>query len=1389
MDLSITKSNANDVVVEVNSTTVTVQQSNSIAVEVTPQQPIQIDINRQVTANGMPAGGTTGEVLAKQSGTSYDTDWQTLSELGAALKGANADINSLSAITGRVSTPTAIDFALGGDTSAVGRLNWNNNDGTLDLGLKGGNVNLQIGQELLQRVYNNTGATITDGQIVIVEGSQGQRLTVKLALANSDLNSATILGMATESIANNSEGFIAVYGVVNNVNTSGIADGTILWLSPTTAGAYTATKPVAPDHLVMIGYVVKGNSTGGGSIYVHVQNGYELSELHDVLIVNPTNGQVLTYNATTGLWENEDSGGGAAGVSSFNTRTGDVTLQNTDVTGALGYTPVQPNGTGATGTWAIDVSGNAGTVTNGVYTTATQTLTNKTITAPTLLNQVIFRGNGVANYTPFANTLASWQVDANDFQVFYLQNINNGTDASVDYVAYNDESDVNSYFIDMGINSSNYSSTTYPIFTPNSGYVFTGGGAGSIPADLFLGTSTVGSDIVFFTEGVGTSNIKARFKHNGKFLLGTDTDTGELLQVNGTAKIAGATEFGASVLLSANPSSAMQAATKEYVDNAVSTGIHIHEPVRVEQGSNLNATYNNGASGVGATLTNAGTQTAIVVDGVTLSVNDRVLVYGQTNGAQNGVYVVSNTGSGSTNWVLTRASDANTYGTSDPNALGGGDYFYVTSGNTGAGESYVLTTEGVIVFGTTLLTFTQFSGAITYTGGQNIDVTGQTISLTGTVPATNGGTGANTVTTGDLLYGSGTNAWSKLPIGAAYKSLVVNASGTQVEWNGVALNQSNAVSGQLAVANGGTGAATQSDARTNLGLVIGTDIPSPTGTGASGTWSISINGNASTVTNGVYTTGSYADPSWLTSVNYSKLTGTVPTWNQNTTGQAGSVANTIVFNDSGTGNVSGTSYDGSVARTISYNTFGAAADDGTNAFGTWNISVSGNAGTVTNGVYTSGSYADPAWVTSLAGSKITGSVSSATNADAVTNGVYTTGSYSNPTWIVSLAGSKISGAVTTATNLAGGGIHEIAYQTGSGTTGFIASPSTANTFLEWDGSTFTWSTSAGGGVTSFNTRTGAVTLTSSDVTGALGYTPASSASAVVGVGATAPIASSGGTNPTISISQSSSTTNGYLSSTDWNTFNNKQSTLVSGTNIKTINGSSVLGSGDLTVSGSFTGGTLTSELILAAGTTSSGSLNFQSGTLQTSPVAGDMEYDGDVFYGTVGTNNRGVIPSEYFVVLQSNNTLTSQTAAQPLFDGGGTGLTNGALSLGTGTFFFECTFYLTSLSATSGSFGFALGGTATKTQYWEATAKKSTLATAATAQTTFNTAANTTLASASTTTTGFARITGTIDITVAGTIIPQVSLTQAAAGVINTGSYFRIRRMGSNTVAYTGNWS
>ena len=210
--------------------------------------------------------------------------------------------------------------------------------------------------------------------------------------------------------------------------------------------------------------------------------------------------------------------------------------------------------------------------------------------------------------------------------------------------------------------------------------------------------------------------------------------------------------------LNRDPQSALQAATKQYVDTIAAAGIHYHDPVRVESPTNLNATYDNGTSGVGATLTNAGTQAAITIDGVALSSADRVLIYNQTNAAHNGIYTVTTVGDGSTNWVLTRSTDADSYGVSDPNAFGEGDAFFVKEGDTGAGELYVMNTSGTITFGTTNITFSVIAETAVYSAGNGVTLTGTTFSADAGTGVTVDGSGINigqaVETTSDVTFNS-----------------------------------------------------------------------------------------------------------------------------------------------------------------------------------------------------------------------------------------------------------------------------------------------------------------------------------------------------------------------------------------------------------------------------------------------------------------------------------------------------------------------------------------------------------------------------------------------------------------------------------------------------------
>lgn len=221
------------------------------------------------------------------------------------------------------------------------------------------------------------------------------------------------------------------------------------------------------------------------------------------------------------------------------------------------------------------------------------------------------------------------------------------------------------------------------------------------------------------------------------------------------------------LILNANPTLDLGAATKQYVDNLSSSSIHFHEAVRLEQPGPVSATYDNGTAGVGATLTNAGTQSILIVDGVTAVNDDRILIYEQVSATQNGVYVVTTVGSPSTNWVLTRSDDTDTAGPGSSTQLDAGSYFFITAGNTGAGESYICNVDTSIVFGTTNITFVQFSSAIQYTAGTNINISGDRVISTSGVP-----------TNAELAAVSATLATSIANVSATLEGRIATVSST-----------------------------------------------------------------------------------------------------------------------------------------------------------------------------------------------------------------------------------------------------------------------------------------------------------------------------------------------------------------------------------------------------------------------------------------------------------------------------------------------------------------------------------------------------------------------------------------------------------------------------------
>ena len=221
----------------------------------------------------------------------------------------NADLGEYQLKVGQLEfdqTPTG--------TAGVGKMRWNNTDGTVDLGLKGGNVTLQLGQEQVARVVNKTSPLINllevNYQVVKVVGATGQRLSVALAQADSSLNSAVTLGVVTETINADQEGFVTTNGQVKEINTTGSLqgetwnDGDVLYLSPTVAGQLTKNRPSAPNKEVVVGFVEYAHANHG-KIFVKVDTGLSLNEVDDVTLTTPANNDVLAYNSATQVWENK----------------------------------------------------------------------------------------------------------------------------------------------------------------------------------------------------------------------------------------------------------------------------------------------------------------------------------------------------------------------------------------------------------------------------------------------------------------------------------------------------------------------------------------------------------------------------------------------------------------------------------------------------------------------------------------------------------------------------------------------------------------------------------------------------------------------------------------------------------------------------------------------------------------------------------------------------------------------------------------------------------------------------------------------------------------------------------------------------------------------------
>jgi len=263
---------------------------------------LSINGNGSGTVNYVSGSGTVNGITLTGNVTSSGTltlggnlsNVSLLSQVSGILPIANGGTSS--------STATGALSALG----AIGSITSTN--GSVSVTNSGTNVDLSVTvaaatNNVIVQVRNTTGATLTKGTIVYINNATGQTPTVAKALATSDATSAQTLGMVSADISNNAVGYVTIIGLIEDIDTNSYEDGDQLYLSSTTAGTFTNIKPYAPIHLVYVG-VVEYAHQNHGKIFVKVQNGYELDELHNVEARYPTSGQTLIYNSASGAWQN-----------------------------------------------------------------------------------------------------------------------------------------------------------------------------------------------------------------------------------------------------------------------------------------------------------------------------------------------------------------------------------------------------------------------------------------------------------------------------------------------------------------------------------------------------------------------------------------------------------------------------------------------------------------------------------------------------------------------------------------------------------------------------------------------------------------------------------------------------------------------------------------------------------------------------------------------------------------------------------------------------------------------------------------------------------------------------------------------------------------------------
>ena len=265
---------------------------------------------------------TTNQPSSTTDYLAADNTWKAMTGGGGGVPytgaTANVDLGEYGLDAGFVSfdtTPT-------GTPTTQGTMSWDTDHNTVQLVMNG--TTGRILEDVFYIVKNQTGSTIPKGTVVRADGTLGASGRIKIApfLADGTYPSEYLMGVTAEDISNGADGMVVHFGQIRQFDTSAYTDGDILYASTTSAGAFTTTPPTAPNNIVEVAIVI--HAAANGVLQVRPTIGSNINSDEGVLITTPSNGQVLTYNSTSGLWENQTPSGGGSS-SSIQTITGSAT--------------------------------------------------------------------------------------------------------------------------------------------------------------------------------------------------------------------------------------------------------------------------------------------------------------------------------------------------------------------------------------------------------------------------------------------------------------------------------------------------------------------------------------------------------------------------------------------------------------------------------------------------------------------------------------------------------------------------------------------------------------------------------------------------------------------------------------------------------------------------------------------------------------------------------------------------------------------------------------------------------------------------------------------------------------------------------------------------------